>query len=1141
MKVKFLTLFVFVLGWCFTPLIAQTLSVKGTVTDEDKVPLPGVTVLVKNTTRGVSTDFDGKYEIQAQQGDVLVFSSVGFATQERKVVGGGKTLTINVLLKEDAQELGEVVVTALGIKRETKKLGYAMTEVKGEDLAKMNTVNPVTALQGESAGVSIGSSDGGLFGNSKIQIRGVSSLNSNNNQPIFVVDGVILENNISNASADWDSNSNDFGNILKNLNPDDYKSVSVLKGAAATALYGSRGINGVVLIETKNGAGAQGLGISVKHSLGVDHVYAAPDLQTEFGQGIMAGYIGYGNTDANGQYHRFDTEQFYYDINGNPTRINHPSATLGYGPKLSENTRIVDYDGSLVPYLPYKNNILKVYNLGVSNNTSVSLTGGNEKGNFYLSDSYNHRTGVVPNNSFVRNSLLFSGAYNLSDWLKAEASISYTSSEGKNPISDLASYFIQGSWNNQYDVSKYKQEKYWRAAHGGIHSADYGDPYPYVPGQSVWFNLHNNNQIRNENVVRPIVKLSAEILKGLNLRLEGNLNYYTVKTERKDLGPGYANEGGQYTISHYRDVSKTGKISLDYTKDITEGLSAYVLVGGEIWNQEKSETAVKTDGGLIVPGRYYLSNSKKTPIANGGRVFGTKQINSLYFLTTFSLKEQLFLDITGRNDWSSALVYTDGTGNYSYFYPSVSTSWIINETFNLPQWVSFGKLRASWAQVGSDTDPYSINKGYTLGSYEMNGGNNIYLNEISTTLVDKSIKPERKNSYEVGLDARFFNNRFGFDIAYYDERITNQIGDIPLPSTSGYQNFFTNIGTLRNYGLELKVDAKPIRTTDFVWDISFQYWKNRTQVTDLHDDYGAYKVLGGTPAYGNFRIGSVAFEGGEYGVLMSDSAPKKFQAKDANGNNIDDPRNGMPLLSWTNNGRSAFYVRNGDVEEIGKMQPDFEGSLKNTFTYKGVSLSIMLDARFGGYIASFSNRYGTAYGWLNTSLKGRSPEHGGITWTSQYADTKGQTFTDGVIPDGVFAEGTNVRTPAGGTQDVGGLTYREAMERGYIEPSHASTHTYFKNSWGQGVVNDDWFNEVNYIALRNISLGYTLPSEVSKKLKMRSLYLGINLRNLGYLYNSLPNNLNPESFRGTSSNASFFERSFTPYTASYTFSVAIDF
>lgn len=1123
------------------PLFAQVKTVTGTVTDEAGSPLPGVGVLIQGTKKGTSTDFDGNYTLQVNEGGALEFSYIGFTTQTKKVTGAGNSLKINVVMKEEAQQLGEVVVTALGIKRETKKLGYAMTEMKGEELAKANTVNPVSALQGESAGVSIGSSDGGLFGNAKIQVRGVSSLNSNNNQPIFVIDGVILENNTSGASADWESNANDFGNILKNLNPDDYKSVSVLKGAAATALYGSRGINGVVLIETKNGSGAKGLGVSVKHSLGVDHVYATPELQTEYGQGIMAGYIDYGKTDANGRYFRFDTEQFYYDANGNPSRVNHPKEGLGYGPRFNENTMIVDYDGKLVPYRPYKNNLLKAYNLGVSNTTSVSLTGGNEKGNFYLSDSYNQRTGVLPNNGFSRNSLLFSGAYNLAPWLKAEASVSYTSSEGKNPRSDLATNFLTGVWTNEYDVEKYKQNQYWQAKHGGLPNSNYGDEYAYVPGNGIWFAYNKNNQVRNENVVRPIVKLSAEILKGLNVRLEGNLNYYTIKQENKELGNGYANEGGYYALYHYRDVSQTGKISLDYTKDITQDLSAYVVVGGEIWNQEKSETRVRTDGGLVVPGRYYLKNSKKTPIADTGRVFGTKQINSLYFLTSFSLKDQLFLDITGRNDWSSALVYTDGTGNYSYFYPSVSSSWVFSQTLGLPSWVSFGKLRASWAQVGSDTDPYSINKGYSLGSYEMNGGNNIYLNEVSTTLVDRSIKPERKNSYEVGLDARFFNNRLGFDVAYYDEYITNQIGDIPLPNASGYRNLLTNIGTLRNYGFELKVDAKPIRTNNFVWDVSFNYWRNRTQVTDLHKDYGAYKVLGGTPAYGNFRIGSVAFEGGEYGVLMSDSAPKKFQAKDANGNNIDDPRNGMPVLKWTNNGRTAYYERSGEVEEIGKMQPDFEGSLKNTFTYKGVSLSVMLDARFGGYMASFSNRYGTANGFLNTSLKARDAHHGGITWTSQYPDTKGKVFSDGIIVEGVFAPGTNVQTPAGTTQDVGGLTYREAMDKGYIEPSHGSTHTYFKNSWGQGVVNDDWFHEVNYVALRNISLGYTLPSEVSKRLKMRNLYLGVNLRNLGYLYNSLPNKLNPESFRGTTSTESFFERSFMPYTASYTFSVAIDF
>ncbi|SHI49658.1 iron complex outermembrane recepter protein [Arenibacter nanhaiticus] len=1121
---------------CVQGMMAQSITVSGTVTDDLGSLLPGVNVVEKGTTNGTSTDFDGNYAITVSSSNAtLVFTYIGFSAQEVPVAG---QTTINLSMAEDAQQLGEVVVTALGIKRETKALGYSMTELKGEELAKTNTVNPVLGLQGKSSGVSIGSSDGGLFGNSKIQIRGVSTLNSGNNQPIFVIDGVILENSISNESADWSSDSNDYGNILKNLNPDDYKSVSVLKGAAATALYGSRGINGVVLIETKNGEGAKGLGVSIKQTVGVDHVYAQPGLQNEYGPGTLAGYIGYGEKDGNGEYYKYDTNQFYYNDQGQRTLINHPGGGLSYGPKF-DGQPIMDYDGTMVPYSAVKNNMKDAYDTGYNTNTSVALSGGNEKGSFYLSDSYSKRSGILPNNTFNRNAMQLSGSYELSDWLKANASVSYTTSTSRNPRNDISQNFFQGGFERTYDSRKYRQEKYWLAPHGGVTNSNYGDEYAYAPNRSLWFSYEKNDRVREEQVVRPIVRLTAEVTDWMTVTAEGNMNQYTSKYEQKDLGTGFANDGGYYELQHFEDLSKTGKLSVNFNRQINEDLSAQLLVGGEIWNQEKSNTRVRTDGGLVVPGKFFLGNSKKTLLSEGG-VYDTKQINSLYFMSSFGYKGQLYLDVTGRNDWSSALVYTDGTGNFSYFYPSVSTSWILSETFGTSDVLTFGKLRASWAQVGSDTNPYTINKGYGLSTYELEGGF-AYRNGVNTTLVDKSIKPERKNSFEVGADFRFFGNRLGVDLAYYNETITEQIGSIPLPIESGYEALFTNIGTLSNAGIELSLTGTPVVTKDFEWNTTFNYWRNRTKVKELHEDFGDYKLLGGALNYGNFRVGSVAFEGGEYGVLMSDSAPKKYQATNAQGEPVDDPRNGMNVLRYVDSRRGAFYQRSGVVEKVGKIQPDFEGSLSNDFTYKGVSLSVLLDARFGGHMASYSSRYGTAYGYLERSLEGRSLEHGGITWESQYGDTNGATFQDGIIPDGVFEKGQMVTTPNGSSADVGGMTYQEAYDQGLVEPTHASYHHYFSNSWGQGVVNDDWFSEVKYIALRNVSLGYNLPKGVSDKIKAKSLYVGLNARNLGYLYNSMPNNINPESFRGTSSSDSYAERAFAPYMASYTMTIAIDF
>ena len=1102
----------------------QQKTLSGKVTDISGVALPGVTVAIKGSTHGTVTNADGEYYLSSlKDGDVIVFSFIGMSTQE--ITYSGQS-SLDVKMDTSTQDINEVVVTALGLKREIKKIGYAVTEVEGEEIAKLNTVNPVQALQGKAAGVSIGSSDGGLFGSTKIQVRGVSVLNSSNNQPIFVVDGVIIENEVNASSADWSTNSDDYGNQLKNLNPDDYESITVLKGAAATALYGSRGINGAVVIKTKDGKGSRGIGVNVTQSFGVDHVFAQPDIQYTYGPGALAGYTDYGEQDANGNYYRYSTNQFYTNSDGVATKISHPWGDMGFGPKF-DGREIIDWDGSVTTYSPVKDHMLKMYDLGYNSNTSVSVSGGNEKGSFYMSDSYNYRKGNLPNNEFSRNSFKLAATYNLTDWLHADGSITFVSSNPRNASNNIQERIIYGDFMNWYDADKWNKRSVWQAPHGGTPNSNYGDQYANVPGNSTWFNYNMNNQERMEQISRPIASLTADITKWLSVKAEASMNHYTYRFEKKELGSGYANDGGRYELNHYRDVSKTGKLTATINYDLSEDITSSLLVGGEIWTQEKSYSNANTEGGLIVPGQFYLDNSKDRKNCSA-RVFGTKKINSMYYMASLGWRDQVFVDITGRNDWSSTLVYSDGTGNNSYFYPSISASWLLTESLAVPSWFSFGKLRASWAQVGNDTDAYTLNKGYSINRTELRDGSNVYSNSINTTAVDKDIKPERKNSFEVGTDLRFIENRIGFDVAYYNEKIKNQIGSIGTPRESGQSNYLTNIGSMRNRGIELTIMGTPVKTSDFEWNLTFNYWKNKTKLLSMHEYYGAFKNLSGDVSYGNFRIGSVAYEGGEYGVLMSDSAPLK-----------DDQ--GRKILTWRDDYRGAFYTRSGEEEVVGKLQPDFEGSLMTEFKYKNLSLSASFDARFGGHVASFPSRYGTAWGVLETSTQYRDKEHGGIEWTSAYGDTQGQTFEDGMIPDGVFAQGQTITAPSGETVNVGGMTYQEAYEAGYVEPTHASFNTYYNSSWSLGVVNDNWFTELEYIALRNISVGYTLPKTIARKINAQSVYVALNARNLGYLHNTMPNNMNPEAFRATTSSEGFRQRTMLPYTATYTFTLSVDF
>ena len=518
----------------------------------------------------------------------------------------------------------------------------------------------------------------------------------------------------------------------------------------------------------------------------------------------------------------------------------------------------------------------------------------------------------------------------------------------------------------------------------------------------------------------------------------------------------------------------------------------------------------------------FRSNSKETP-STTGLIESTKRMMSVAFQASASWKNQVFVDITGRNDWSSALVYTNEEGNYSYFYPSINGSWLVSETFKFPDWISFGKIRASWAQVGNDTDPYLINPGYSLSKWAKGDG---YIYGLSTpsTAYDPSIKPERKNAWEIGLDWRFFNSRLNLDATYYKENTKDQIMEIKVPWVSGINSQFINAGNIQNSGIEIALNTIPFKYNDWEWSLDLTYTRNENKIISLHPNVAEYISLSGTADYGNYRVGSVARVGGSYGILMSDYAPKK-------------DGQGRTIFAWRDDFRVAYPAQNGKVEEVGKITPDFLGSLSTGLRWKDLSLRVSFDARYGGYIASYGSRYGTAYGLTEASLKWRDPEHGGMTFKSIW---DGKTYTDGMIPNGVFAQGQKINMPDGSKKDVGGMTYEEAYKQGLVDPVHASAYHYWSNAWATGTLNDNWYKKLNYIALREISVGYTLPANISSKIGAKNLSLAFSARNLGYLYNTMPNNENPESVRGTRS-TEFRVRNFSPYTANYTFTINASF
>lgn len=583
----------------------QTSTCKGVVKDATGETVIGASVVVKGTTNGTITGMDGDFSLQGvKKGDVIQISFVGYQTKE--IVWNGQT--IDVTLKDDTQTLDEVVVTALGMKRAEKALGYAVTEVKGEELKAANTISPVAALQGKVAGVEIAQSDGGIFGATKIQIRGASTL-SGNNQPIYVVDGVILDNNTSgNDDLNWTTNPGDYGNELKNLNADDFASVSVLKGAAATALYGSRGLNGAVVITTKSGKGVQGFGVSLSQTFGWDVTTATPDIQTEYGYGLWPGErSSYGN--------RWDPNGLYQNAEGVYTLKGAPYTTYGWGPKF-DGREMENYDGTMTTFSPYENGMKEYFQTGFNTNTNVSIRGGNEKVNYYSSLSYKKVQATTPNNTFERYAFLLKGSYKISDKLDVAGSVSFSHSKPRNAAQEIGLYFVYQGIPNFVNPG-YWSDKY-KGEHGGLASTSYGDLYGYVPSnvKALWWNLNEVDNVYKEYVIRPTFEVNYKITDWVSFKAEANMNVYTQNYEGKSLGSGYANEGGAYGLSSFMKEQFTTAGTFTFNKTIKD----FTLGGflrGEYYNKTEQYMSLSTTNGLIVPGQYFINNSKDTPSYSG--------------------------------------------------------------------------------------------------------------------------------------------------------------------------------------------------------------------------------------------------------------------------------------------------------------------------------------------------------------------------------------------------------------------------------------------------------------------------------------------------------------------------------------------
>ncbi len=1093
--------------------------IEGTVTDSAGNPLPGVTIVVRNTKIQGITDGEGKFKLTVPStNSILLFTSVGYVSKEMKA-GSSGYLTIGLV--KNHSELNEVVVTGFGESRAKRTLGYAVTQISGDEIRRTAQINPISALQGLVTGLQVQQGVAGAASSPKLLLRGANSLNSYGNTPLVVVDGMILDD----QSVTPNQGGTDFGNILKDLNPDDIESISVLKGGAVTALYGSRAGNGVILIKTKKGTAMKGLGITLSQNLMFDKAYKTTDFQNQFGAGLFADDWSTGNNGV--------------------LAINAGDYGISFGPEMKGQV-FQDINGQLRLNNPNPNDLLDIYRIGETSNTNIAVSGGNETSTFRMSYSRLGSSTVLPNNKFERNSFTVRATHKITKNLLLDGNVSYVHSYNLNPAqqggnSPMYQFAYDGVRN--YDT-KYWSTHYIDSAVGGRNNAD-------VSGiaQTIFYPLNENKIFQTENNLRAGIDLTANILPWLIFQGNASMNLYDKSYENDSRGsdPGFGNPYYGGSVNNLLQARYRGEF--EFKKDISEFTTA-LHVGAEVFTSGQTGSNFNTNGGVL-PDVFRLSNSKGTAVVSDVKP-NKSQLSSAYFQASIGYHNYLSLNLYGRNDWNSSLVYNDAHGKYSYFYGGADMAWVFTDMFkNLPSLISFGKLRVSYSLTGNGSDPYTANTGsYSAGSvYTSYSGNQVnQYSYSSNTLGNQNLIPEQGSKIETGLELRALHNRIGGDITWYTQDTKDQIINFTVPSTSGVNAALLNGGLVRNRGIELTIYGTPLQSRDFSWTTRLNYTRNRNTVVSL--PFGTDNV----GLNGEDGIRTIAQKGGEYGLMVASYGYARYQAKDANGNNQSSAQNGQRVLGMTGNGTQAYYVRAGNYGTdpasrepvLGSIQPKFLGGWLNTFNYKGFSLSVFLDARFGGLEYSTTYFYGSQDGNIKSTLFGRTKALGGLTYTPTNANSQYLGFplgtaprNDGIALNGIFEAGSISVGTDGAQHDVSGMTFADAYKQGFVTPVNAADYYVKTYSWSKGIREAGVFTN-SWVSLRQVTVGYDLPNTFTRKLKLNNLRVSLVGRNLVYLYNSAPNHINPENLNDTGA-GSAFEEGGVPYVRSYGFTVNTTF
>lgn len=947
---------------------------------------------------------------------------------------------------DDPIELNNVVVTALGIKREEKSLGYSTQTVSGDDITATMPTNWSQALQGQVAGLNVVSA-GGPLSSTQINLRGNVSMNMDGNGALIVVDGVPLSSPMNNPGGSYGAGGNsegsvDYGNGFSDLNPDDIESIQVLKGASASALYGARAANGVIMVTTKSGKKAKkGLGISYSFNNTWERAAHFPDYQYEFGQGVAKNIGTKGTAWEGQQYYSYGKgDDGLASTSGTSSAFGAPFEGQMFYQYSPENEGRAD---EATPWRPYKNNHSDLFQTGHTMTNAIALTGNNGTGNMRLSLTHSKSEWILPNSGYERLTAAFAGSQQISKRVKINARMSYTYRDVKNTPqltynSNSLSYFLI-FMNPNFNLDWFKPMWY-----KGKENIKQIRPFSgYLPNPHVL--LYEATNPAKKHSFNGNISANFTINRFLDLQLRSGMQATAQQQEQHRPWDDKVYPTGFFKKQNIFDYEVNSDVLLSYHNSFDNGFNVNASVGGNMM-QSYYDLLSASVTGLNTPGVYNLANGVSSPLVN--TTIRKKRVNSLYFMANLAYKDMLFLDLTGRNDWSSTLPKQ----HRSFFYPSVSLSAVVNSIAKLPSWIHLLKVRASWAQVGNDTDPYKTSPYYTTSDF---AGALVK----PSTLYNADFKPEMSSNWEGGFDFRVLGGRLGLDMTYYYNRTKNQILNAPFDPTTGYTKGTINSGCVSNRGVELVLRGTPIKTRDLQWDLTATWSTNKNKIESLSDFADERQILG---SYVSGNVSIIGTKGGTTGDIWGYKLKRNPQ--------------GEVIIDAT-----GLPARPSEIEYVACALPDWEGAFNTSVKYKNWSFAMQWDGKVGGKTYSQSHHKMSEQGHIKETLNGRKPG------TSLYLDIDNPDI-QALFKAQKITPVAGVYCIAPGVVDNGDGTYSPNQKIVTIE-------AYYKEYYRIGNVETNTF-DTSYLKLREVRIDYNLPKKWLKNTFISNATVGLYGRNL---------------------------------------------